>query len=116
MTTTIKVTDELRDRLKLQATHDGLTLGQHLSRLTDAEDRGRRMESIGLPMTSVDRDRPNHVLAEGPTGLGRPSWIVTEQPRTLRREPLLTWSGSISPDCLARVRTWLSDHLDLPAR
>jgi hypothetical protein len=46
MTTTIKVTDELRDRLKAQAGRDGLTLGAHLERLADAEDRRRRLESL----------------------------------------------------------------------
>lgn len=37
MTTTIKVSDSLRDRLKEQASRDGLTLGAHLARLADAE-------------------------------------------------------------------------------
>jgi predicted transcriptional regulator len=46
MTTTIKVSDELRDRLKDQASRDGLTLGAHLARLADAEDRRRRLESV----------------------------------------------------------------------
>src|SRR3546814_17147013 len=39
MTTTIKVSDELRDRLKEQAARDRLTLGSHLAHLADAEDR-----------------------------------------------------------------------------
>lgn len=43
MTTTIKVSDELRDRLKEQAARDGLTLGAHLALLADAEDRRRRL-------------------------------------------------------------------------
>jgi hypothetical protein len=46
MTTTIKVSDELRDRLKDQAARDGLTLGAHLSRLADAEDRRRRLDGL----------------------------------------------------------------------
>jgi hypothetical protein len=46
MTTTIKVTDELRDRLKAQAGRDGVTLGTHLERLADAEDRRRRLASL----------------------------------------------------------------------
>ena len=46
MTTTIKVSDDLRDRLKDQAARDGLTLGAHLERLADAEDRRRRLESV----------------------------------------------------------------------
>lgn len=46
MTTTIKVTDELRDRLKEQAARDGLTLGAHLARLADAEDRRWRLSQL----------------------------------------------------------------------
>lgn len=46
MTTTIKVSDELRDRLKAQAARDGLTLGAHLAQLADAEDRRRRLQSL----------------------------------------------------------------------
>jgi predicted transcriptional regulator len=46
MTTTIKVSDELRDRLKEQASRDGLTLGAHLTHLADAEDRRWRLSRL----------------------------------------------------------------------
>lgn len=46
MTTTIKVSDELRDRLKEQAARDGLTLGAHLAHLADAEDRRWRLQLL----------------------------------------------------------------------
>lgn len=46
MTTTIKVSEELRDRLKAQAAHEGLTLGSHLARLADGEDRRLRLRSL----------------------------------------------------------------------
>ncbi|WP_127791849.1 antitoxin [Agromyces sp. LHK192] len=46
MTTTIKVSNELRDRLKEQAARDGRTLGAHLSRLADAEDRRLRLRAL----------------------------------------------------------------------
>ena len=46
MTTTIKVSDELRDRLKEQAARDGLTLGAHLAHLADAEDRRWRLSRL----------------------------------------------------------------------
>jgi hypothetical protein len=46
MTTTIKVSDELRDRLKAQAARDGLTLGAHLARLAEADDRRHRLLAL----------------------------------------------------------------------
>lgn len=46
MTTTIKVSDELRDRLKAQASGYGVTLGAHLARLADAEDRRQRLDLL----------------------------------------------------------------------
>jgi len=46
MTTTIKVSDELRDRLKTQAARDGLTIGAHLARLADADDRRQRLLAL----------------------------------------------------------------------
>ena len=38
---------------------------------------------------------------------------MTEQPRTLSRERLTGGAGSVSAGCLASVRTWLGDFLDL---
>lgn len=46
MTTTIKVSDELRDRLKVQAARDGLTLGAHLARLAEADEREHRLSDL----------------------------------------------------------------------
>ena len=52
MTTTIKVSDELRDRSKVQAARDGLTLGAHLARLAEADDRAHRLSDL---KTAIDR-------------------------------------------------------------
>lgn len=68
---------------------------------------------IALPISTTDRGWPNHVRVEGRSGLDRPSWIMTEQPRTLSRDRLTGSTGSVSADCLASVRTWLGDFLDL---
>jgi mRNA interferase MazF len=68
---------------------------------------------ITLPVTTVDRGWPNHVPVGGPSGLDRPSWIMTEQPRTLSRERLTAAAGRVSEECLAAVRTWLGDFLDI---
>ncbi|TQK17937.1 mRNA interferase MazF [Microbacterium sp. SLBN-154] len=68
---------------------------------------------IALPITTTDRGWPNHVRVDGTSGLDRPSWIMTEQPRTLSRDRLTGIAGEVSPECLASVRTWLGDFLDL---
>ena len=68
---------------------------------------------IVLPITTTDRGWPNHVRVEGPSGLDRPSWVMTEQPRTLSRDRLAGVAGHVSFDCLGEVRTWLGDFLDL---
>ena len=68
---------------------------------------------IALPITTVDRGWPNHVQIDGPSGLDRPSWVITEQPRTLSRDRLTGIAGEVSMSCLASVRTWLGDFLDL---
>lgn len=69
--------------------------------------------AIVLPITTVDRGWPNHLPVDGPSGLDKPSWIMTEQPRTLSRDRLTAIAGRVSADCLATTRTWLGDFLDL---
>ena len=61
MTTTIKVSDELRDRLKEQASRDGLTLGAHLAHLADAEDRRWRLSQLKTAIAhSTSGDTASH--------------------------------------------------------
>lgn len=48
MTTTIKVSDDLRDRLKVQAAREGNTLGAHLARLADTYDRQQRLDALRI--------------------------------------------------------------------
>jgi hypothetical protein len=38
--------DALRDRLKVQAARNGLTLGAHLARLAEADDRIHRLSDL----------------------------------------------------------------------
>lgn len=71
--------------------------------------------AICVPVTTVDRGWPNHVLLAGPTGLSRPSWAMTEQPRTVSRTRLNERSGDVGELTLTAVRTWLADFLDLSA-
>jgi mRNA interferase MazF len=68
---------------------------------------------IVLPISTVDRGWPNHVAIDGPSGLDRPSWIMSEQPRTLSRDRITGIAGRVSQVCLATVRVWLGDFLDL---
>jgi predicted transcriptional regulator len=58
MTTTIKVSDELRDRLKAQAARAGLTIGAHLAVLADAADRRDRLAG----MKQAIADSPAEVI------------------------------------------------------
>jgi|GEM_PF-788710 len=46
MPTTIKVSTDLRDRLKAQAAVHGLTIGEHLAALADAADREDRFTRL----------------------------------------------------------------------
>ena len=68
---------------------------------------------IVLPISTVDRGWPNHIAIVGPSGLDRPSWIMSEQPRTLSRDRITGITGQVSQECLNAVRLWLSDFLDL---
>lgn len=68
--------------------------------------------AIVLPITTTDRGWPNHVRVVGGT-LGRPSWVMTEQPRTLARDRITGIEGTVSASCLRDVRVWLGDFLDL---
>lgn len=61
MTTTIKVSTKLRDRLKEQASRDGLTLGAHLAHLADAEDRRWRLSRLKAAVAqSTPEDAASH--------------------------------------------------------
>ncbi|WP_432558839.1 hypothetical protein [Granulicoccus sp. GXG6511] len=61
MTTTIKVSAELRDRLKEQAARDGRTLGAHLAHLADAEDRRWRLRRLKAAIAqSTPDDAESH--------------------------------------------------------
>jgi mRNA interferase MazF len=64
-------------------------------------------------ITTTDRGWPNHVRVDGPSGLDRPCWIMTEQPCTLSRDRITDIAGQVSSGCLDHVRTWLADFLDL---
>lgn len=64
MPTTIKVSVELRDRLKEQAARDGLTLGAHLRHLADAEDRRWRLHRLKSAIEASKSDDAESYAAE----------------------------------------------------
>lgn len=59
MTTTIKVSNDVRDRLKAQATRARRTLGEHLAHLADLADREGRFEA----MRQAIADTPPEAMA-----------------------------------------------------
>lgn len=64
MTTTIKVSDDLRDRLKEQAARDGVTLGAHLSRLADLDDRDHRLSAFRVAVASTPEQELSNYRVE----------------------------------------------------
>jgi len=68
---------------------------------------------VVLPITSVRRVRPNHVLLRGSHGLDRPSWAMTERPRTIARDRISAVAGLVDDATLSDVDVYLRDFLDL---
>lgn len=68
---------------------------------------------IILPISTIDRGWPNHIAVDGPSGLDRPSWIMSEQPRTLSRDRITGIAGHVSQQCFNATQVWLEDFLDL---
>lgn len=69
---------------------------------------------IVVPVTTVDRGWPNHVLLRGATGLDRTSLAMTEQPRTIDRTRIHGVAGVVDGDTLREIDLYLRDFLGLP--
>jgi len=69
---------------------------------------------VVLPITTVDRGWPNHVPVVPGDVLPEPSWIVTEQPRTISRSRITRVDRRVDSDTLAMVMRWLGIFLDIP--
>lgn len=63
--------------------------------------------TILIPCTRTDRGWLNHVLISGETGLSTPTFAMTEQPRTVSTERLISVLGRVDPECLALVSRWM---------
>lgn len=68
--------------------------------------------AIVVPVSTVDRAWPNHILLHGVPEMDR-SYAMTEQPRTVSRERLGDRIGHIDGRTLADIRQWLGDFLDI---
>jgi mRNA interferase MazF len=66
---------------------------------------------IVVPCTSRDRGWPNHVPLSGPTGLARPTFAITEQPRALSIDRVHGLAGHVDDDCLALISRWVRTWL-----
>ncbi|SDQ35452.1 type II toxin-antitoxin system PemK/MazF family toxin [Quadrisphaera sp. DSM 44207] len=111
-----------------QAWHRGSVLWASLDTGSGHEQAGRRpvvvvasndyLETVTtlaivVPVTTVDRGWPNHVPLRGPTGLRRPSWAMTEQPRTIDRARVRTVAGEVDAETEAAIDVYLRDFLAL---
>jgi len=68
---------------------------------------------VVLPVTTVDRGWPNHVPLRGAHRLGRPSWAMTEQLRTIARDRISDVVGLVDDATISDVDVYLRDVLDL---
>ena len=67
---------------------------------------------IIVPATTSDRGWPQHVQLAGPAlTLSRPTFAMTEQPRTISRQRIASAAGRVDSTCLASIRRWLDDFL-----
>ncbi|MEI8260343.1 MAG: type II toxin-antitoxin system PemK/MazF family toxin [Actinomycetes bacterium] len=63
--------------------------------------------AIVLPCTSRDRGWRNHIRLSGPIGLDRPTFAMTEQPRTISVQRIKAVVGSVDSACLAHLSRWI---------
>ncbi len=69
---------------------------------------------IVIPVTTTDRAWSHHVALEGPdVDLPRPSFAMTEQPRTIARSRIVGRAGTASEATLSTIAQWLRDFTDL---
>lgn len=63
---------------------------------------------IVVPVTSVDRGWPHHILIQGDaSSLAQRSFAMTEQPRTISSRRIGAHAGSADASTLAEVDQWL---------
>ena len=69
---------------------------------------------VVLPITSVDRGWPHHVPVAGTrAGLSKPSFAMTEQPRTISTSRISRRTGTADGATMTEVDRWLQDFLGI---
>lgn len=69
---------------------------------------------IVIPVTTRDRNWPHHIRLSGEQlALDRPSFAMTEQPRTIARARITGTAGMVGPNPMAEIDQWLRDFTDL---
>jgi len=66
---------------------------------------------VVLPVTTVDRGWPNHVPVVPGDIQPEPSWIVTEQPRTISRSRITRVDRPVDAATYDQVTRWLDIFL-----
>lgn len=70
--------------------------------------------AVIVPGTTTDRGWPNHVALRGSgLDLDRPTFAMTEQPRTITRERIVGVAGIVDRETMTEVDQWLRDFLGL---
>jgi mRNA interferase MazF len=62
-----------------------------------------------MPVTSRSRGWRNHIAVAPPDLLGQPSWVMTEQVRTVSRSRIAQVAGQADRACVAQCLEWLAD-------
>lgn len=69
---------------------------------------------IVIPVTTRDRRWPHHVRLTGEhLTLSRPSFAMTEQPRTITRARISGHAGIADGNAMVEIDQWLRDFTDL---
>ena len=69
---------------------------------------------IAVPCTSRDRGWANHIRLTGDTRLARPTFAITEQPRTISVARVHGMAGHVDEECLAAITRWVRTWLHAP--
>lgn len=70
--------------------------------------------AIVVPCTTRNRGWPNHIMLHGPTlKLDRPTFAMTEQPRTVTRQRIIAAAGRVDTATMRQIDLWLRDFLGL---